>query len=204
MLKKKWMLFLTIILAFVLVACASDTWPEDNNSGGSDNIDKVTDPNKNGQNDNHENTNNPMNAAYEDIKITPEEAFNTFKEKYSQSKVDKLGLDFDDGSYVYEVEGYDDTKEYELKINPVDGSILREEQDDRDNNKGEIKLEDIEKIQGLIDRTLEDEGKDSRIEEWVLKIENGETVFEIELINNKKNDIEYKYNVNTGELIEKN
>ena len=140
-----------------------------------------------------------------DEKKAIEESVNNFMEKYPNVKVNKLALDFDRGLYIYEVEGYDDTNKYELKIEPVDGEILKEEQKQRDDNdtEGEITIENVNKIQELMDKALKDAGNGYKVDEWELKFENGQSIFEIEVVDDNDHDIEYKYNINTMELIEK-
>lgn len=123
-------------MALTLAACTGNP-PNDNsnnqiskgdnantdNNLGDTNQDKIPgDINQDTNTDsNVNNPGNTSNIAYEDIKLTPEEVFNIFVKKYPDVKVNKLGLDFDRGSYVYEVEGYNDTNKYELKIKPADG-----------------------------------------------------------------------------------
>jgi len=192
MLNKKWIIFLIVVLTLTLSGCTSNTSPN------------VNDKNNNNQDKNNKDTNiSNTSVVYEDIKITPEKAFAIFIGKYPNTKVKKIELDFEQGAYVYQVEGYDNTKEYELKINPINGNILREEQDDLANNQGEITIEDVKKIQELVNKALGDAGNNYKVDEWTLKLQNDQTIFSIEVVNDKNHDIEYKFNVNTGELIEK-
>lgn len=202
MLKKKWIILLIVVLTITLSACTSNITPNNNNTKGQG-IENDSTNASNKSNNNQDTNINNTNAAYADIKVTPEKAFDIFTERYPDRNVRKLQLDFEQGSYVYEVEGYDNTKEYELKIDPVDGNILKEQQDDLDNNQGEITIEDVNKIQELIGRALKDAGNGYKIDEWTLKPQNGQTIFSIEVVNDANHDIEYKFNVNTGELIEK-
>lgn len=191
MLKKKWIIPLILVLALTITACANNTTPNENN--GTDQ----------GTQGNASETNTISNAPYEDIKLTPEEAFNTFKEEYPAAKVDELELDFDDGFYYYKVEGYDDIKEYELKINTSDGTVTKNEKDDKSNSTGEITVEDVRKIEALLDKAISDAGDDYRIKEWVLDTDDSKVIFKIEVVNSNGDDIEYKYDVDTGDLIKK-
>ena len=170
------------------------------------NIDTNMDTNKDTNKDGNKNSDGTTtNVAYKDIKLTPGEAFNVYVKKYPKVKVNKLALDLDLGSYVYEMEGYENTNKYELKIEPVEGKILREEQKKRDDNdtEGEITIENVNKIQELIDKALQDAGNSYKVNEWELKSEKGKSIFDIEVVDVNDNDIEYKYNINTMELIEK-
>lgn len=206
MLKKRWIILIVLVLTLALSACTRNS----SNNNSNDQISKVesanTDTNKDSNPDsNINNTGTTTNVVYEDIKLTPEEVFNIYVEKYPNVKVNKLALDFDRGTYVYEVEGYDDTNKYELKIDPVDGKILREEQKQRDDNdtEGEITIENVNKIQELMGKALKDAGNSYKVDEWELKFDNGQSIFEIEVVDANDHDIDYKYNINAMELIEK-
>lgn len=204
MIKKRWIIVL--VLAITLSACTGNS-PNNNSNDQISNEDSAnTDTNQDTNPDSDiNNTGTITNVVYEDIKLTPGEVFNIYVKKYPTVKVNKLALDFDLGSYVYEVEGYDDTNKYELKIEPVDGKILKEEQKQRDDNdtEGEITIENVNKIQELMDKALKDAGNSYKVDEWELKFENGQSIFEIEVVDVNDHDIEYKYNINTMELIEK-
>ena len=201
MIKKRWIIFIVFVLAITLSACTENSPNNNSNEQISTGDSANTDTNP----DSHiNNTDATTNVVYEDIKLTPGEVFNIYVKKYPNVKVNKLALDFDRGSYVYEVEGYDDSNKYELKIEPVDGKILKEEQKQRDDNDtGEITIENVDKIPELIDKALKDAGNSYKVDEWELKFENGQSIFKIEVYDVNDRDIEYKYNINTMELIEK-
>lgn len=189
MIKKRWTIFIALVLAITLSACTGNS----PNNNSNDQISKRD----------NANTDTTTNLVNEDIKLTPGEVFNIYVKKYPNVKVNKLALDFDRGSYVYEIEGYDDSNKYKLKIEPVDGKILKEEQNQRDDDTGEITVENVDKILELMDKALKDAGNNYKVDEWELKFENGQSIFEIEVVDVNDHDIEYKYNVNTMELIEK-
>ncbi|NMA02118.1 MAG: hypothetical protein GX923_06080 [Clostridia bacterium] len=194
--KKLFVSILVVILVLMLSACTPNTPNQKLSNQG------------NGQNKSNTeqkaNTNANTIVKFEDVKVEPKEAYNTFTKKYPDAKVKELELEFSHGSYVYQVEGYDDTNEYEVKINPVDGKIMKENQEkNKDLKEGEITLENVNKIQDLTDQTLKDAGKDYKVEEWSLKSKNGQIIFNIEVVNDNTRDIEYQYDINTGKLIEK-
>ena len=208
MLSKKWLLPVLMLLCLTLNACSTSnasplpsTTPSLTSTG----------------NPNQGNANQPT-ASYSDIKVSPQEAYDTFTKKYPNSKVSQLGLDYEDGSYVYEVKGYDGTNQYELEINPMDGQILKEEQPAKGSGKGgEVTPAEVAKIQSFIDQALKDAGNDYRVEEWDLKSgeehnnevvssatpQSTEPLFTITAVNSSNKDIEYAYNAKTGELLGK-
>ena len=226
MLKKICIILMVLVLALPLSACGGNSGNNSNNQMSQENSTTNTNTNVNtntnantdtnintnvntdantGTQTDSSNTGTTTNVGYKDIKLTPEEAYDIYAKKYPNTKIYKLALDLQGGSYEYEVEGYDDTNKYELKIEPVDGKILKEEQEKRDSNdkKGEITLENVNKIQELIDKALKDAGNSYKVDQWELKSENDQSVFEIEVVDSNDNDIEYKYNIKTMELIEK-
>ncbi|MGO1469663.1 MAG: PepSY domain-containing protein [Tissierella sp.] len=140
---------------------------------------------------------------YEEIKLTPSEAFQVFVEKYPNTTVKEVELDTKSNSYVYKVEGYDKEKRYKLYINPVDGSILELKEKLRKGSHIELTKINTEKIQDLVDSALKDAGEGSVIDEWSLEIEDGMLELKVEIDLKDGEDVEYKYNLETGELIKK-
>ena len=197
MIKKRWILPILVIFALILSSCttpAVDTPPD----GGNEKPIEETQQ----ENPDKEITEDNSVVAYEDIKLTPAEAFDIYIEKYPQTKVKDLELDTDYGSYIYKVKGYDGGKEYKVYINPIDGTIIKEKEDNEDDNSGEITKATVDKVQALVDKTFEEVGKDAILDEWSLEIDDGIAVLEIEIdFKNGDDDIEYKYNAETGELL---
>lgn len=213
MFKKPWIISIILIIALILVSCnkkpdtENEKPPENmgkNQDQENEDMDDLQDNEDDKNEDGGEETGGDSeNISFEDIKIKPDEAYKTFKDKFPDVKVSSIELKSDDNSYHYEVEGHDDNNEYELKINPVDGKIIKEEKDSKESKTGEISSEDIAKIEDLIKKATDDAGEDYKVDEWELKISDGKTIFEIELKDKDKMEKEYKYDVKTGELIKK-
>ncbi len=102
----------------------------------------------------------------------------------------------------------DAAKEYEIRIHPGNGEVTKvgEEKDliDDDDKEDLITKEHVEKIQALVDKSLIGAGEDVKLKEWTLDVDDGIAVLEVEVDVKDSNDIEYKYNVETGNLLEKN
>lgn len=113
--------------------------------------------------------------------------------------INKLKVEILSDDIIYSIEGFKDGKEYQLKINN-NGNILEEEiEDDDDNKKLAI---DFSKIISGVDaweKALEDQAEDVKVKEYELKIEDGKTVYEVELDNDKEVTIDAA----TGEMIER-
>lgn len=139
---------------------------------------------------------------YMNITIQPEEAFDIYQDKYPDVTITQIQLDKDMGSYVYKVEGFEGTTEYELKIDPIDGAILKEDMDTDDDIDEAITRENVTKVKALVDQALADIGDDAKLEEWTLDMDDGIAKLEIEFDKKGMDDEEHTYNVETGELIE--
>nr|WP_300004973.1 PepSY domain-containing protein [Tissierella sp.] len=142
-------------------------------------------------------------VRYEDIKLTPANAFEIFMEKYPNAKIKKVELDTKSSSYVYKVKGYDEEKEYKLYINPVDGNIVKLKEKIQKQGPKDLTKNGLEKIQALVDKSLQDAGDGSRVDEWELEVDKGILILEVEVELKGGKEIEYKYNLESGELIRK-
>ena len=189
--KKKWLLSLVLVmvLSVVAVGCTDNT---------EDKVDKVVDDAKESVDDATEDV---RKTTYNDIKFTPEEAFDKFMELHPEAKIESLDLDKGLMDYQYVVEGYDTENEYEVKINPVNGEVISDETEmaELDDENGEITKEHLAKVDSLIDKAKAEDASDSELDEWDISVDDGRVVIDIEI-----GTIEYYYDMDTEELIEKN
>ena len=113
--------------------------------------------------------------------------------------IDKLKVEILDKDIIYEIEGFKDGKVYQLKINN-NGKILEEElEDDQDKKKLAIDFTKIISGEDAWEKALEGQDEDVKVKEYELKIEDGKTVYEVELDNGKDLTID----ATTGEIIER-
>lgn len=218
MFNKKTLLSLLVLSSLTLTACGTtgedsnldNTTPpieEQDDTGTNDgDTDQTTD---NATNDTQDTTQIPSGDVSDSISVKPEETFDIFLEKYPDAKITHIKLNRKMDSFIYEVEGFEGDTEIELKIDPIDGAIITEDRDrekdrDRDHHENEaITREQVEKASDLIDKTLVDAGEGATLKEWKIQVDDGVTKLEIELGEPGFGDVEYKYNLDTGELIEK-
>lgn len=205
--KKK---ILVLILAGVLAITLSGCWvasqliggkkpieeeqelPEDEVTESEDTDGVITDGNPGKDND---------RVEYENIELTPVDAFDLYMEKYPDTKIKKLELDRDNGSYYYKVKGFSGEDRYNIKINPITGEIFKEETDRDDDQEHEITKADAEKVQDIVDKVLLDMGEGAKIEEWTLEVEDGITQIEVEVEKSGSDDKEFVYDME-GNLLE--
>lgn len=132
--------------------------------------------------------------------IKPEEAYDIYLKQYPDFKVTGLNLDLEMNKHVYEVEGFMNNKESEVKIDAKTGDIIKDKSEkDLDFNQVEIMREDVLKISDLLEDALTE--KDSELREWTLDYDNNILELEVEIKVGLKT-IERTYNVDTGQVIE--
>lgn len=215
MFKKRLFLPLLVVLALALTACTTDdggTDPDTDTTAPVEDQEQTTEDDT-GEVDKTPNVDVDVDVPgvedYEDVKLQAIEVFNKYMAEYPDTMISKIELDKDLRSYIYKVEGYDDDKEYELNMNPKDGEITKKQDeeeildtDDKDEEK-EITEEHVRKIEALIENALEEAEEDSNVKSWSLEMDDGKAILEIELDKDGLGDIEYKYDVETEKLLEK-
>ncbi|MBP2024815.1 PepSY domain-containing protein [Peptoniphilus stercorisuis] len=204
--KKK--LILILGLSFVLTACGNK-----NVANKTDNNQNIGNKIENAVNIDNDNTKdiqelrmaNGKNIAYEDITIKAEEAARIFKNDKPNVNLKDISLEIEANSYVYKLSGVTETEEYEIEINPVTGDIIKTETEkDRDLVEGfEINDDHLAKIDPIIEKALADAGEEYSFYEWDIEVDDGRIELNVELRDKSGKDIEYKYNVENEELIEK-
>lgn len=204
--KKK--LILILGLSFVLTACGNK-----NVANKTDNNQNIGNKIENAVNIDNDNTKdiqelrmaNGKNIAYEDITIKAEEAARIFKNDKPNVNLKDISLEIEANSYVYKLSGVTETEEYEIEINPVTGDIIKTETEkDRDLVEGfEINDDHLAKIDPIIEKALVDAGEEYSFYEWDIEVDDGRIELNVELRDKSGKDIEYKYNVENEELIEK-
>lgn len=165
---------------------------ENTNSG----VKEVSDDNKKSANTDKEKAPEIATNMEDAVKIFHEHNFGDGSA--NALNIDKLKVEILDNDIIYEIEGFKDGKEYQLKINN-NGEILEEELEDDDKKKLAIDFAKIISGEDAWEKALEDESRDVKVKEYELKIEDGKTVYEVELDNGK----DVKIDATTGEIIKR-
>lgn len=140
---------------------------------------------------------------YERVKITPTEALEIYMEKYPDTIVKEVELELKSGQFVYEVEGYDDEQEYELKIDSANGNILELEIEFYKGTANRITKEATDKIEPLVEKALKEAGAGTALYEYELDIENRRFALEVKMTLANGQYVNYKYDLDTGDIIRK-
>ena len=188
-------------LTFALVGCQPTMGNENQNTASPE-------PSKNEvQAEHHEADAQTESREASDSKmIRLEDALKVFTDKYPDTKLAKLGLDRKNGEFYYEIEGFDENKEHEMEIKASDGSIAEDKVEKEDTSgKKALDVARLGRVEDLIAEALKDAGSDYKLHSFSIEYEEDSayTELEIEVENAKGRDMDYKYNLDTGELIKK-
>lgn len=137
------------------------------------------------------------------------EAIDTYKENYPDTDITSISLDTSLGNSFYSIEGVDDDKEYELKINTDTKEVKKEREEnlDRDEKNGvkrkenKLDLTNLKDMKDIFDIALNEAGS-GKVDDWEIKEDMGVTYWEVSIKDGMTKEIEYKINAQTGEIIE--
>lgn len=189
---KKFILVLVFALGFAGCQKANTPAPTDTNTKNETQVSDTTDKTTTDQ------------AAAENISL--EDALKVFTDKYPEASIEEVSFDVDNKVAKYEIEAFDDSNEYEMEISAKDGSIIKDKSEkDNTANKKAIDTSLISKVDDFVAETIKDAGPDYYLDSYSIDYEEtgAYTQLEVEVVNSNGKDIEYKYNMETGELIKK-
>lgn len=189
---KKFILVLVFAFAFVGCQKANTTTPTDTNAKNETQVTDTTDEKATDQKD--------------VTSISLEDAIKVFTDKYPEANIEDISFDVDNNVAKYEIEAFDDSNEYDMEIAAKDGSIIKDKSEkDNTANKKAIDTSLISKVDDFVAETIKDAGSDYYLDSYSIDYEESGayTKLEVEVKNSNGKDIEYKYNMETGELIKK-
>ena len=131
-------------------------------------------------------------------------AFDGFKKLYPDAKVESFQLEVENGNAYYKVDGYDAKNEYEVTVNAMTGDIVKDESEAENTSAktADIQLEMVESVDKFMELALKDAGQGFEAGEYEVEFDNGVYVVNVEVVNGNK-DVTYKYEFETGKLLEK-
>ncbi|EUJ42013.1 PepSY domain-containing protein [Brochothrix campestris] len=152
--------------------------------------------------------NNATNDATQKLpKVTVAEAIDTYQKEFPNSDITSIELDSSFSKWYYQVEGVDDNKEYEVKID-AEKNTVKDSSDkklDRDDQNGIKRAEDkldLNKLASLKDVTdIALTKAEGTATDWSLDKELNVTYWSV-TIENGKNETEVKINASSKEVIE--
>lgn len=110
--------------------------------------------------------------------------------------IEGIELDDEDGSYIYEIEGYSENTEYDVDIDAESGDVLEVDTDDEDDDDDVLNLENIITPQEAMQAALEQTGS-GYVDEWTLEIDDGAQYYDIDVEDGSDQYIDSE----TGEIL---
>lgn len=194
----------TVCLGFILAGCTSNNKSLENNEKSQVSSEKL-----NQSTTNNSNTKVTESVKLSEIKVTVDEAIKAYEEAYPNTTITSLDLDTSFGSYYYEIQGVDDTTEYEVKINATDKKLTKEREEtlDREDQNGvekENEALDLKKLKSLeeVSKIAQESVGQGEAFEWSLDRELSITYWEVK-VRSGNDEISVKINAQTGEVVEK-
>lgn len=123
------------------------------------------------------------------IKLTRTQAVKKFTQKFGNKSIESISLKPSGNKYVYTVEGFDSTKEYEVKVNAKTGKIIssKSERLDADDHKSAVNLKKA--ISRSSATKIAKKHASGKAVEWTLEKENGKSVWVVEFANGTEVEI---------------
>ncbi|WP_053942193.1 PepSY domain-containing protein [Kallipyga gabonensis] len=149
---------------------------------------------------------NQAESQTDDDMISLADAVKIFTDKYPGASIAEISFERETKSAQYEIEGFDETHEYNIKISAKDGSMIKEEAEkDRTSKNKAIDLSLLSKVDELVENALLDAGQEYSLDSYSVDFEESGSYnqLDIEVKTKDGKDIEYEYNLETGELVKK-
>jgi hypothetical protein len=191
-----------LVLATVLTACGGENAQKakDNAKDAKNNTEAAVTEEAEKTKDNVEDKKDDVEDKIDDLKtgieekefnISLDDAVDKFKETFPSEgvEVSSVELDEDDDNYVYDIQGFDENKEYEAKIDAESGEVLAQEEETDEEVKDNVAIDFVSII--------------SPKEAMNKALENNEGyVKSYEIESNDEGKLVYKINVEDGDDVE--
>lgn len=144
---------------------------------------------------------NTVKTDAKKISLSQQEALDKFDGQFKGKKIKSIDLKLEGNQYVYEIDGFDDTKEYSAEINAETGQVSHahsEQLDHDDRNEKALNLN------GIISRDeaskIAEKHAKGTSQEWKLEQEGNTAYWDIEVSNGNKLS-EVKINAHTKQIV---
>lgn len=186
-------LSIILIALLFLVGCTTSDTPET----PDDNPPKESTPSD--DHDNEKDDEKDQDGEYASL----DSMWDLYTDSYEGVEVTEIEFKHKGSRAVYEFEGYLDEKEYEVTYDAKTKEVIEEDVDDSSKPKHVLSKKDLENIEAILKETAADVPDGFELDEWELEKESDMAEFEVEYENKEGDEIEFKYNANTKELIKK-
>lgn len=184
-----------LVLATVLTACGGENAQKakDNAKDAKNNTEAAVTEEAEKTKDNVEDKIDDLKTGIEEkeFNISLDDAVDKFKETFPSEgvEVSSVELDEDDDNYVYDIQGFDENKEYEAKIDAESGEVLAQEEETDEEVKDNVAIDFVSIIspKEAMDKALEN---------------NEGYVKSYEIESNDEGKLVYKIDVEDGDDVE--
>lgn len=184
-----------LVLATVLTACGGENAQKakDNAKDAKNNTEAAVTEEAEKTKDNVENKIDDLKTGIEEkeFNISLDDAVDKFKETFPSEgvEVSSVELDEDDDNYVYDIQGFDENKEYEAKIDAESGEVLAQEEETDEEVKDNVAIDFVSIIspKEAMDKALEN---------------NEGYVKSYEIESNDEGKLVYKIDIEDGDDVE--
>ncbi|MDU4026625.1 MAG: PepSY domain-containing protein [Anaerococcus sp.] len=184
-----------LVLATVLTACGGENAQKakDNAKDAKNNTEAAVTEEAEKTKDNVEDKIDDLKTGIEEkeFEISLDDAVDKFKETFPSEgvEVSSVELDEDDDNYVYDIQGFDENKEYQAKIDAESGEVLAQEEETDEEVKDNVAIDFVSIIspKEAMDKALEN---------------NEGYVKSYEIESNDEGKLVYKINVEDGDDVE--
>lgn len=136
------------------------------------------------------------------------EAIEIFQKEFPDTDITSIDLDTSFGHFFYKIEGVNDLKEYEIKVDAATKEIREREEDDLDDDeKNGVKRQeeklDLSKLLTLdeVTKIALEQTQGGQATDWDLDREGAITYWEVD-VENGKQEATVKIHAQTGEVLE--
>lgn len=144
---------------------------------------------------------NEVKLDTQKIKLSQEEALNKFDNQFKGKKIKSIDLKLEGNQYVYEIDAFDDTKEYSAEINAETGQVSRAHSEKLDLDDRNEKALDLSNVisRNEASKIAEKHAKGTS-QEWNLDQEGNTAYWDVEVSDGTKLT-EVKINAHTKQIV---
>ena len=193
--KKIVILGLSVALLGGLAGCGTDS----DDSASSSSSTQKTSQTSNSQTSSEATTN---------FKVSVDDAIKAYQEAYPDSDITSVDLETSFGKYLYKIEGVDDNKEYEVRVDADTKEVSKEREENLDTEdkdgvkrkEDKLDLDNLLSVEKVSDIAVKHVGK-GKATDWSLDKDMGKTYWEVKVIDGHK-ETEVKVDAKSGDVLE--
>lgn len=116
------------------------------------------------------------------LEVTLDDALDIFFDRFGSAEIniESIELDKDDGRYVYTIDGWDTTYDYELTIDAETSDVIEQEKEEDQDQDDIIDIGAVISPLEAMEAALEASGS-GYVEEWELEMDDNRTIYDIDI-----------------------